>query len=194
MDERGIMEHNIQYVAYGLETCPNTKKEHHQGWLYSNTDSKRSFSAWKKLFKKLELEKMHFEQIKGSFSDNTEYVSKEGQLTEIGEKPMQNGKKRKILDFKHQIEEGKQVLDIASADEHFGTFLQYRSGLMAYAQHQRWKSIRLNRDVPEVYIRIGPPGTGKTRWLDERFKSTQNPAHTIQNKAFKNHLTNIATM
>jgi len=98
-----LLEHNIQYVAYGLETCPNTKKEHHQGWLYSNTDSKRSFSAWKKLFKKLELEKMHFEQIKGSFSDNTEYVSKEGQLTEIGEKPMQNGKKRKILDFKHQI-------------------------------------------------------------------------------------------
>ena len=61
------------------------------------------------------------------------------------------------------------MLDIASNDENFGTFLQYRSGLVAYAQHHRWKQLRCNRDIVKVYIRMGPPGTGKTRWLDEQF-------------------------
>jgi hypothetical protein len=117
-----LSENNLQYVAYGVETCPETKRVHHQGWLYSNTSSKRSFKAWKKLFAKLGLEKMHFEQILGSFAANSKYVEKEGQLVEIGEKPMANGKKRKILEFKHQIEQGKAVLDIATEDENFGTF------------------------------------------------------------------------
>ena len=33
----------------------------------------------------------------------------------------------------------------------------------------RFTTLRNNRDVPEVYIRVGPPGTGKTRWLDEQY-------------------------
>jgi len=36
-------------------------------------------------------------------------------------------------------------------------------------QHARFKNLRVNRDVPEVYIRVGPPGAGKTRWLDEKY-------------------------
>ena len=79
---------------------------------------------------------------------------------------MGNGKKRNLLDFKKQIEDGKAVLDITEENDKFGTFLQYRSGLNAYADHKRWERIRTNREVPEVYIRIGPSGTGKTRWLE----------------------------
>jgi hypothetical protein len=41
-----LAEHKIQYVGYGVETCPDTKKAHHQGWLYASTDAKRSFKAW----------------------------------------------------------------------------------------------------------------------------------------------------
>ena len=82
---------------------------------------------------------------------------------------MGNGKKRNLLDFKKQIEDGKAVLDIACDNDKFGTFLQYRSGLNAYAERQRWKRLRMDRSVPEKYIRIGPPGTGKSRWLDEQY-------------------------
>jgi len=44
-----LAEHKIQYVGYGVETCPDTKKVYHQGWLYAHTDVKRSFLllAWK---------------------------------------------------------------------------------------------------------------------------------------------------
>ncbi|AIF71517.1 replication-associated protein [McMurdo Ice Shelf pond-associated circular DNA virus-7] len=163
-----LATHKIQYLAYGLETCPETKKQHHQGWLYASTDRKRSFMAWKKHFQLLGLD-MHYEAMQGNFSQNTKYISKEGQLTELGVKPMGSGKKRTLLEYKKQIEAGAHVLDIAEEDEKFGTFLQYRSGLNAYADHQRFKRIRTSREKPEVYIRVGPPGTGKSRWLDETY-------------------------
>jgi len=164
-----LTEHKIKYVGYGLEECPATKKMHHQGWLYAGTDAKRSFKSWKKVFKELDLDKMHFEQMQGSFAQNSKYISKEGKLVEIGIKPMGNGKKRTLLEYKKQIEDGEHVLDIAEKDDKFGTFLQYRSGLNAYADHQRFKRIRTNREVPQVYIRMGPPGTGKTKWLDDTY-------------------------
>ena len=37
-------------------------------------------------------------------------------------------------------------------------------------QHARFKRIRTNRDVPEVYIRIGPQGSGKSSGLDEQYR------------------------
>jgi len=40
-----------------------------------------------------------------------------------GSDPMGNGKKRKFIDFKKQIDEGKQVIDIACDEENFGTFV-----------------------------------------------------------------------
>ena len=107
-----------------------------------------------------------FEYIKRRYLP---YVSKEGTLIEIGVKPMENGKKRKLLEFKEAIDLGKNVLEIADSPSLFGTFLQYRSGLMAYSEYKRFKQLRTNREAPEVYIRIGPPGTGKTRWLDEHY-------------------------
>ena len=107
-----------------------------------------------------------FEYIKRRYLP---YVSKEGTLIEIGVKPMENGKKRKLLEFKEAIDLGKNVLEITDSPSLFGTFLQYRSGLMAYSEYKRFKQLRTNREAPEVYIRIGPPGTGKTRWLDEHY-------------------------
>jgi len=56
---------------------------------------------------------MHFEQMKGSFVQNTAHASKEGTLVEIGVKPMQNGKKRKLLEYNNEIDLGKNVLDTA---------------------------------------------------------------------------------
>jgi len=159
--EMDLEKHKLQYIGYGLEVCPETGKQHHQGWLYCNNSAKKSFKQWKKLFTALGLEKMHFEQMKGSFAQNDSYVSKEGKLTELGVKPMANGKKRTLLEYKKQIDDGKDVLAIADSNELFGTFLQYRSGLHEYAQYKRGKRMEENREVPLVYIRIGPPGTGK---------------------------------
>ena len=85
---------------------------------------------------------------------------------------MANGKKRSLLEYKKEIDDGKDVLAIAESDDKFGTFLQYRSGLHEYAQYKRGKTIQSDREPPKVYIRIGAPGTGKSRWLDEQFGLT----------------------
>ena len=90
--QNDLKENDIQYVAYALETCPETKKLHHQAWAYS--EKKISFAAWKKKFMLL-CGNCHFEQIKGSFASNEKYCSKSGELIEIGQKPMESGQKRR---------------------------------------------------------------------------------------------------
>ena len=55
--QENLTEYKIMYVGYGLETCPTSKKEHHQGWLYAGTDAKRGFKSWKKVFKALGLKR-----------------------------------------------------------------------------------------------------------------------------------------
>ena len=172
MEYRRIEDYKIQYVGYGLEICPKTGKEHHQGWLYCNTNAKKSFKAWKKIFTALGLGAMHFDRMKGSFVQNVEYVSKDGKITELGVKPTDNSHKRVLLDYKKEIVTGKDVLAIADSDDMFGTFLQYRSGLHEYAQYKRGKAMQADREPPKVYIRIGPHGTGKSCWLDEQYGLT----------------------
>ena len=56
---------------------------------------------------------MHFEKMQGNFAQNAKYVSKEGQLEELGIPPMGNGNKRSLLEYKKQIENGEHVMDIA---------------------------------------------------------------------------------
>jgi hypothetical protein len=39
-------------------------------------------------------------------------------------------------------------------------------------EYLRKKHVMNNRDAPEVYVRIGPPGTGKTKLPDEQYGNT----------------------
>ncbi|ALY05860.1 replication-associated protein [Ctenophore-associated circular virus 3] len=154
---------NLQYIAFGLETCPSTQRQHWQGFAYSYT--KMTHKKWRETFPGA-----HIEEMKGNFRQNEVYCSKEGTYTEFGIKPMENGKKRSLAEMKEQLDNGEKPVEVATkSDKMFGTFLQYRSGLNEYAQYIREKKLKLNRDVPDVYVRIGPSGTGKTRWLDDTF-------------------------
>ena len=153
----------LRYFAYADEVCPDTGTPHKQGFAYAWKGMK--FPAWKKLFPT-----HHFECMRGNFRENDLYCSKEGRLTEFGEKPNKNGEKKGLIDYKEQIDNGVAVLEIADKDpELFQTYCQYRNGLKEYASYKRRKMVQLNRDVPDVYVRIGPPGTGKTKWLDDTF-------------------------
>lgn len=151
----------IRYFAYGLEHSEEGKP-HHQA--FAQAWKPMRLSQWRKLFPNIRMEPML-----GVFRENTSYCSKESSLTEFGEKPNDNGAKTGIIRFKRKIDEGISVLEIAEEEENFPTYLQYRNGLHEYAKYKRAKSVATNRDVPDVYVRIGPPGTGKTRWMDEQF-------------------------
>jgi len=152
----------IKYFAYAQETCPETGNIHLQG--FAQAWDKMRLAQWRDLFPNI-----HMEPMMGTFRENRAYCSKEGQLVEFGEKPNENGIKTTIINFKRKIDAGEQVLDIADSEDYFPTFLQYRNGFKEYASYKRHKRLRKDRTEPEVYVRIGPPGTGKTRWMDEQF-------------------------
>jgi hypothetical protein len=38
-----------------------------------------------------------------------------------------------------------------------------------YFQYKRHKRLVDDRTTPEVFVRIGPPGTGKTKWMDDTY-------------------------
>jgi len=97
------------------------------------------------------------------------YVEKEGDLTTWGQKPDQ-GRRSDIVGLKRKIMEGHHPMDLAIEDEGFTPIVAKFSRFAAELyQHARFKRLRTDREVPEVYIRIGPPGTGKSRWLDEQY-------------------------
>jgi len=102
---------------------------------------------------------------KGSLIHNRDYCSNEGKLTELDVKPQDNGRKRTLSEYKGQIDDGKDVHALAAAI----AFPRYRSALQEYAHYVRGGNMQTNREVPEVNIRVGPPGTGQNRWLDEQY-------------------------
>jgi len=103
------------------------------------------------------------EPMRGRWKDNDKYVEKEGDLTTWGQKPDQ-GRRTDIVGLKRKLIEGHHPMDLAIEDKGFtpkvAKFSRFASELY---QHARFKKLRINREVPEVYIRIGPPGTGKSR-------------------------------
>ena len=90
----------------------------------------------------------HIEEMKGNFRQNEAYCSKEGTYTELGIKPMENGKKRSLAEMKEELDKGEIPVEVATKnDRMFSTYLQYRSGLKEYAQYIREKKLKTNRDV-----------------------------------------------
>ena len=91
-------------MAYGLETCPDTGRKHHQGCIY--------FSGQRNSVKGVarDLGNSHVERCCGNLDQNLDYCGKEGELIEIGNRPRQG--KRVDLDLlKDEIMNGDQTVE-----------------------------------------------------------------------------------
>ena len=157
---------SLQYLAWGEETCPTTGKKHKQAFAYART-AKR-LSAWKKLFPGA-----HIEQMRGTFSDNERYCSKEGTYTTLGVKPMLNGCKRSLEDLSCDIIQAARdqvpLDEIVTIPEKAPTFVQYHNGLTKLYQMTVTNKLRkTDKDfAPEVIYIWGDPGTGKSKKVRE---------------------------
>jgi hypothetical protein len=152
----------LAYLGYVKETCPSTGKEHWQGFAYSNQVMR--LTGWKKLFPGA-----HIEQVRSDFAANEKYCSKEGQLIEHGQRPRQ-GERTDLQELKVQLDVGKRPLEIADeVNGMFGVVARTHRFTESYFQYKRAKTLAHDRTVPDVYVRIGPPGTGKTRWMDDTY-------------------------
>lgn len=152
----------IRFIAYGEEVCPNSGALHYQAYVVFYQP--QTLSRLIRLFG----DGHHFEIMRGSLKQNDEYCSKEGSFHKLGDEPKQ-GERNDLIGFKRRIDDGEAPEEIAETELQFGTYVKYHAGMEKYAHHVRAKKVRMDREQPKVYIRIGEAGSGKTRWLDEYF-------------------------
>lgn len=150
----------VKYAAYAHEVGEQGTP-HLQGYLCS-------WEPVKMAKIKQYLPRAHLEVMYGRLQDNDAYCSKQNELVEIGERPMQ-GRRSDIIGFKRKIDLGEQPVEIAEEEPHFNAYVKYHAGLEKYSHHVRGKKMRCDREKPKVYIRVGDSGSGKTRWLDDEF-------------------------
>lgn len=163
----------LQYLAYGHEVAPTTKRPHLQAWAYAARAMR--LTGWKKVFPTASIRKM-----RGTFAENDRYCSKASALTELGDKPMETGKKRTLHDLIEEVHEGvkrsKPLRRIIGDTEHKDTFVQYHNGIKALHNMLVTNHLEdIDIDVPpEVTYVYGPPGCGKSRYVRD-----QEPKNTL---------------
>ncbi len=143
-------EQQMSYMCHGLETCPDTGRKHHQGYVVFH--NKKSFTAAKKLMPK----DQHIEPAKGTTPENIAYCSKDAPLTEHGVRPAQ-GSRSDLQQVVKLLEDGNDVESVARAMpvtyiKHFRGIMSLRNRLM---KRRTWKT--------KVICHWGPTGSGKTR-------------------------------
>lgn len=178
------IKQKIAYFAYAHEICPDTKRPHLQCFGYCKVAMK--LAGIVKILSRPENSYTHVKEMLGSFDQNETYCSKVGKLIEMGTRPAQ-GTRNDLIAVKRLLDEGKKPMEIADEhEEHFGAVMKYSRSMNEYSEYKRRRLLQNDRTVPEVFIRWGPPGSGKTRWLDDNYgtnwsRAPDNAGHWFDN-------------
>lgn len=102
----------FKYMAYEKEICPDTGREHWQGFFTMETSYTLGAMVQKINIKNIKTKSRfwHIERMYGSLDKNKQYCSKDKNFTEFGEKPKQ-GKRNDLVKLKDDIFEGKTDCD-----------------------------------------------------------------------------------
>lgn len=143
----------IRGMAWGIEICPTTGKEHRQGFI--QFVNKKRLQGVQKFFG----HKIHVETVKGAIEDNERYCSKDGKYVKYG-KFISQGYRTDLENIQREINNGANVSDIM--ENHFDMYCRYRGGIRDYCALATEKRADKWRDV-EVTVIFGDTGVGKTR-------------------------------
>ena len=141
-----------EYICWGVETCPTTKRIHYQGYIaYKNGKTLQQL--------KNKARTTHFEVAKGNPEQNIKYCSKDGEFTEFGDRPKCRG----------QTKEHDLVMNLSSSEllrSHPLTWARYHRAITAREnllarEKRRYETI-------EVIWCYGDTGTGKSRYAFEQ--------------------------
>lgn len=160
-------DERVQYIIAQEEVCPETKRQHIQGYIQFKRPVK--FTTLQNLLPP----GTHIEKARGSPEENRQYCSKlesrkpGGRSLESGE-ITQQGKRTDLIKFKRAIDAGKKEAEIAKDEDLFGVWAR-NPGL-----YKRYKTSAITpRDrssPPDVTFITGPPGVGKTRRVFDEHK------------------------
>lgn len=159
-----IVEPNIAtYFVAQREVCPNTKREHWQGYVEYSTKKRRH-----QVQQDIGDEKAHVELRKGSAKQASDYCKK-SDSRKPGTDPIESGELSKPAGnameiVTRMVSEGKSMVEIAA--ERPSEIIRYHRGINALmgirdaGRAATFKPVRL-------YLVIGPTGCGKTKLVFE---------------------------
>lgn len=155
-------EGNIKYLVVGLEVCPETNRQHLQGYIELRNGI--TMNRLKAIFGRT----THVEDSRGTPAQNRQYCIKEANFIEFGTISAQGKQKAQIENAFSALQSGRTLQDLVqSGDVAPDLYLRYSGGLQRLAAMlaQPW-----DRNTAKVVkIIIGPSGSGKTRSIFEQY-------------------------
>lgn len=160
--EPGFNDKFMKYLVYGREICPDTKREHWQG--YVELKNGMTFSALKVAYGD---NSVHLEPRISTAEKAANYCKKDGKFKEFG-KISKQGERNDLKAVDDAIACGDNYVDIS---EKYGIqFMKYHKGIREKL-NCKYASERAQRDV-EVVVLVGPTGCGKTSYVYEEYSES----------------------
>ncbi len=155
----------LTFFLYGAEKCPETGKDHYQGYL--QLSKKKTRNALKLLLKS---DAIHLEVMRGTPQQNTTYCSKEGRTIVSRGKFNGVGARTDKDAMLKAIAEGKSEFEIM--DEFPSLHMTMWRGIARQIELRRYKGVPKTRDIHVTYV-WGPTGVGKTLHAINEFKEEE---------------------
>lgn len=106
-------QNSIRYLIVGRETCPDTGRQHDQGFVYFNNQRRLKKSSGGKYFSTTVakgLNNCHVEACLGDFDSNVKYCSKDNDIREWGDRPQQ-GFRTDLAEVFSNLTNGKETTE-----------------------------------------------------------------------------------
>ncbi len=152
----------IRYIGVGDEICPETKREHQQGWIQLH--KQKTLNGVKLMIKN---KRIHLQACNGNEVSNDKYCQKEGKFKKYGAYVVKG--QRVDLEKMHSmlLSGEKRTSDLAMQKDTAKTYYRYRGGFNYTQQLVDKKASEKFRRL-HVTVITGPTGCHKTRNAVER--------------------------
>lgn len=161
-----IMDKNgIQFLAYGLETCPTSGELHHQAFLYFYNPRADTKNNRNKIGNFWGPTHCFAKGMDGSFQQNDAYCKKESELTKLGDEPKQGSRgdikeNIKLLSSGETSLEDLMFLDPVNYNQYKNTYKDVVNCLM---------KTKFRTEMTKGIWYWGKTGTGKSHTAFENY-------------------------
>lgn len=162
-----------KYLVYQQEVCPSTGRVHWQGFIQPLGNA----TTYGKVQKIIGDSKAHIEVAMDpararEYCMVATFNGKDkgqvpGTMREFGTFSGGQGKRNDIATLRDKLKAGASDRELWEADDTFSSMLKYNRGVAAY--RSAVSQGRPRGTAPTVYVLTGPPGCGKSRFVNERF-------------------------
>lgn len=160
---QGLYPETVNQICYQEEVCPTTGRRHFQGFLGLTKKISR-----KKLQSLMDQPGLHCDPVKKSVAAAANYCRKSESSVPGGMRydaglDISQGERSDLQQVKYDLDRGSTLGQVY--DAHFETSARYYRFFKEYLLHKQVP----RSDAPQVYVLCGPTGTGKTKWVYDRF-------------------------